>query len=327
MDAKSWSSHKPSNKAHLSWPIIKLQTKNLWGSTQLFWKYFWKSLHLIIQHMSNVAGRGRLQSIVCFYAVIFIGSLRNRHTCTLTAPCYSSTVASLTPSSVTVKQCICFWPTSRDINGFIPKTQWLWANAHNMILKWKHWNHTHSLQMLLYVFFCLLIYFLQPFMTHVKSIPTKLNAAHQTAALLYIHQCPIKHRAITNWSKRWAGKLDGWRKSEWDHLMRVNVCTAESREDRESRREGEIKGNIASGKEKGSYRLNDAWFPGYLGCLWGTYSCCLALTIWEASEGNKWERERHWIRRMNTLFLSGADWREESFKHDPIKSPCADAGK
>lgn len=42
-----------------------------------------------------------------------------------------------------------------------------------------------------------------------------------------------------------------------------------------------------SGKEKGSYRLNDAWFPGYLGSLWGTYSCCLALTIWEASEGNK----------------------------------------
>lgn len=47
-----------------------------------------------------------------------------------------------------------------------------------------------------------------------------------------------------------------------------------------------------SGKEKGSYRLNDAWFPGYLGSLWGAYSCCLALTIWEAPEGNISEEGR-----------------------------------
>lgn len=34
---------------------------------------------------------------------------------------------------------------------------------------------------------------------------------------------------------------------------------------------------MVSGKEKGSNGLNDAWFPGCLGSLWGTYTVVVAL--------------------------------------------------
>ena len=64
------------------------------------------------------------------------------------------------------------------------------------------------------------------------------------------------------------------------------------REDGERREGGNKRQYRVSGKEKGSNRLNDAWFPGYLGSLWGTYSCCLGLTIWEAPGGNKKDTEQ-----------------------------------
>lgn len=125
----------------------------------------------------------------------------------------------------------------------------------------------------------------------------ELTYNHHSSPVLYIvmRQCPVTQQSITHWSIWWSGRGWGCTSNEWDHPMRENgwdEMFAQFR-DWEDRWKEENK--------TVSYRLNDAWFPGYLGSPWGTHAVVVA---WRRKfekiqrEQNESEGRKHKLKEL-----------------------------